>query len=145
MRSNRNKREGMSLSVQADLAKDNQLSQGKRARKSRIDHRRKVRKFKQVGMKNGRKSDLAKENVNLGEEIKDLKRQNKNMMKEIENCKNRKRPNKSKESKGKRIKSGNVRKCKNTEGCNEKWATFSSAAIGPAATIIKQVGELFYF
>ena len=51
----------------------------------------------------------------------------------------------SKESKGKRIKSGNARKCKNTDVCIEKWATFSSAAIGPAATIIKQVGELFYF
>ena len=97
-------------------------------------------------MKNGRKSDLAKENVNLGEEIKDLKRQNKKMKKDIENCKNRKGPNKSKESNGKRIKSDDVRNCRNTDvGCNEKWATFSSAAIGPAAAIIKQVGELFFF
>ena len=93
-------------------------------------------------MKNGRKSDLAKENVNLGEEIKDLKRQTKRMKTVIEKFKNRERPNKSKESKEKRIKSGSARKCKTTEGCIEKWATFSSAAIGPAASIIKQVGEL---
>ena len=94
-------------------------------------------------MKNGRKSDLA--TVNLGEEIKDLKRQNKQMKKKIQKLSKRRRPNMSKESKGKRIKSGNARKCKNTDVCIEKWATFSSAAIGPAATIIKQVRELFYF
>ena len=145
MRSNRNKREQVSLSIQADLAIDSQLSRGKRARKSRIDHRRKVKKFKQVGMKKERKSDLAKENANLREEIKDLKRQNKRMKTLIEKFKNKKKPNKSKESKGKKIKSGNARKCRTTEGCIEKWATFSSAAIGPAASIIKQVGELFYF
>ena len=110
MRSNRNKREQVSLSIQADLAIDSQLSRGKRARKSRIDHRRKVRKFKQVGMKNGRKTDLAKENVIFGKEIKDLKRQNKQMKKKIQKLSKRKRPNKSKESKGKRIKSGNARK-----------------------------------
>ena len=97
-------------------------------------------------MKKERKSDLAKENANLREEIKDLKRQNKKMKKDIENCKNRKGPNKSKESNGKGTKSDDVRNCTNTDvGCNEKWATFSSAAIGPAAAIIKQVGELFFF
>ena len=148
MRSNRNKREGMSLSVQADLAKDNQLSRGKRVRKNRIDRQkknRKVEKFKQVGMKKVRKSDQAKEKAKLREENKDLKRQNKRMKKAIEKFKNRKKPNKRKESKGKRIKSGNVGNCRNADGCIEKWATFSSAAIGPAASIIKQVGELFFF
>ena len=146
MRSNRNKREQVSLSTQADLARDNQVSRGKRARKSRLNHRRKVKVFKQVGMKNERKSDLAKEKVKLRKENKDLRRQNKRMKTVIEKLerKNRKKLNKSKESKGKRIKSDNARKCRNTEGCNEKWATFSSAAIGPAAAIIKQVRELFY-
>ena len=148
MRSNRNKRDRLPLGNQADLAKDNQLSRGKRARKNRIDRQkknRKVEKFKQVGMKKVRKSDQAKEKAKLREENKDLKRQNKRMKTAIEKFKNRKKPNKRKESKGKRIKSGNARKCKTTEGCIEKWATFSSAAIGPAASIIKQVGELFYF
>ena len=137
MRSNRNKRD--------DLAKDNQLSRGKRARKFQIDREkknRKVKKFKQVGMKKKRKNDQAKEEAKLREEIKDLRRQTKRMKTVIENFKNRKRPNKSKESKGKKIKSGNARKCRTTEGCIEKWATFSSASIGPAASIIKQVGEL---
>ena len=148
MRSNRNKRDRLPLGIQDDLAKDNHLSRGKRARKNRVDRqkkKRKVEKFKQVGMKKVRKSDQAKEKAKLREENKDLKRQNKRMKTAIEKFKNRKKPNKRKESKGKRIKSGNVGNCRNADGCNEKWATFSSAAIGPAASIIKQVGELFFF
>ena len=148
MRSNRNKRERLPLSIWADLAKDSHLSRGKRAGKNQKDRqkkKRKVEKFKQVGMKKVRKSDQAKEKAKLREENKDLKRQNKRMKTLIEKFKNKKKPNKSKESKGKKTKSGNARKCRTTEGCIEKWATFSSAAIGPAASIIKQVGELFYF
>ena len=104
-----------------------------------------MRKFKLVRMKKERKSDLAKEKAKVREEIKDLKKQNKKMKKEIEKLKKKKKSNKKKESKVKRTKSGNARKCRNTDDCNEKWATFSSAAIGPAAAIIKQVGELFFF
>ena len=148
MRSNRNKRERLPLSIWADLAKDNHLSRGKRAAKNQKDRqkkKRKVEKFKQVGMKKVRKSDQAKEKAKLREENKDLKRQNKRMKTAIEKFKNRKKPNKRKESKGKRIKSGNVGNCRNADGCIEKSATFSSAAIGPAASIIKQVGEFFFF
>ena len=147
-KSGMNKREMLPSGIQADLTKDNHLSREKRARKSRKDrqkNKRKVKKFKQVSMKKGRKGDQAKEKVELRKEIKDLKRQMKKKEKEIENFKNRRRQNKSKKSKGKRIKSGGVRKCRNTDVCIEKWANFSSAVIGPAASIIKQVPELFKF
>ena len=148
-RSNRNKRERMHLGIQADLAKYDQLSRGKRAMKSQIafkkKNKRKVKKLKQVGMKKERRNDLAKEKAKRKDDIKELRKQNTKMKKETEKLKKKKRLNKSTESEGGKNKSGDEKKCRNTDGCNEKWATFSSAALGPAAAIIKQVGELLFF
>ena len=97
--------------------------------------------FQQLGDKE-RKSDVEKEKAKCKGDINELKKKNKKMKKEIEKLKKRKRPKESQESKEKRIKSSCTR---NSEGCNEKWAAFSSAAIGPAAAIIKQVRKLFNF
>ena len=144
-RPGRNKKERVSLGIRAVMAKDNDLSREKRARKHQINrqkNKRKVKQFKQVVRKKERKSDLEKEKAKCKGDINELKKQNKKMKKEIEKLKKKKRPKESQESKEKRIKSGCTR---NSEGCNEKWAAFSSAAIGPAAVIIKQVGESFYF
>ena len=87
-------------------------------------------------------SGLAKEKAKLRYENRDLKRKNKELKKEIEKLKKRERPNNGKESKRTRIKKGSV---KNSDVCIEKWATFSSAALGPAASVIKQVLILFKF
>ena len=86
------------------------------------------------------KPNLAKNDQlsQLRDENKELKRLNKMMKKEIEKLKKRKKPNRSKGSKEKSNKSSSE---KITECCNDKWATYSSAAIGPAASIIKQVGK----
>ena len=93
-RSNRNKRERMHLGIQADLAKYDQLSRGKRAMKSQIafkkKNKRKVKKLKQVGMKKERRNDLAKEKAKRKDDIKELRKQNTKMKKETEKLKKRK-------------------------------------------------------
>ena len=126
----------MPLIIKADLAKDDQLSRGKRATKKREKKRKVLKKLKKVGMKKVGNSGLAKEKAKLRDENGDLKRKNKELKKEIEKLKKRERPNNGKESKRIRIKKGSV---KNSDVCIEKWATFSSAALGPAASVIKQV------
>ena len=137
------KRSGkMPLIIKADLAKDDQLSREKHATKKREKKRKVLKKLKQVGMKKVRNSGLAKEKAKLRYENRDLKRKNKEMKKEIEKLKKRERPNNGKESKRIRIKKGSV---KNSDVCMEKWATFSSAALGPAASVIKQVIKLLKF
>ena len=137
------KRSGkMPLIIKADLAKDDQLFRGKRATKTREKKRKVLKKLKKVGMKKVGNSGLAKEKAKLRDENGDLKRKNKELKKEIEKLKKRERPNNGKESKRTSTKKSSV---KNSDVCIEKWATFSSAALGPAASVIKQVLKSFKF
>ena len=121
------KKDRVSLGMQNLMTKNNHLSRDKRAIQNHRDHQRKKRKVKKE-----RKSVLAREKAKLKDEIKELKKQKMKTKKEIEKLKKRKRPDERRKSKGKNIN-------RDSEFCIEKWATFSNAAIGPAASIIKQV------
>ena len=130
-RPDREKKDRVSLGMQNLMPKNNHLSWDKRAIQNHRDHQRKKRKVKKE-----RKSDLAREKAKLKDEIKELKKQKMKTKKEIEKLKKRKRPDERWKSKGKNMN-------RDSEFCIEKWATFSNAAIGPAASIIKQVAVLF--
>ena len=97
---------------------------------------KKEKKMQEAGPKNKRKSkkqsnnDLAKERLQLRFEVKQLKEQGAKLKKAI------KRANK-RNLKGKTHS-------KDTEGCNDKLAAFTSLVIGLAPNVIKQVGKFLF-
>ena len=85
---------------------------------------------------------LEKKRLQLKEKAAELKEQRSEIKRTIKRAKQKKCP--GKEVQKKEINSGIGGNSTNTEGCNDKWAAYTSVGIGQAPNVIKQVEKYFF-